>query len=297
MGKGESILPSRKFIISVTIVAVVIAAAVFVPDMVRKERFTKDLEETNESKVSVQVTADEILTNDADRDGLEDWEEALWGTDPLNPDSDSNGVLDSEEIARVRENIAITGSAPDVEVGVEDQIAREFYTAISILDRSDALGQEEIQLLGEGLAGRVTQITTTTYTTNDITIVPNTTSALDTYSSELFDTVNKYPLQPSDIDPVVAVLDGDTNTAALLPIAAKFNLYADELLAMSVVPDNVEFHVGFLNTIRAYAQTVERIANFEEEPIVAMKSASDFEVVLDELVLAFQTLIEAIDAL
>lgn len=37
-------------------------------------------------------------TNDADHDGLTDDQEALWGTDPYNPDTDGDGYLDGEEV-------------------------------------------------------------------------------------------------------------------------------------------------------------------------------------------------------
>lgn len=45
-------------------------------------------------------TQEEIL--DSDSDGLKDWEEKLWGTDPNNPDTDGDGTIDSEEIAANR---------------------------------------------------------------------------------------------------------------------------------------------------------------------------------------------------
>jgi len=35
---------------------------------------------------------------DTDNDGLKDWEEELYKTDPLNPDTDNDGYLDGEEI-------------------------------------------------------------------------------------------------------------------------------------------------------------------------------------------------------
>ena len=35
---------------------------------------------------------------DSDRDGLKDWEEALWGTDPKNPDTDGDGTNDGDEV-------------------------------------------------------------------------------------------------------------------------------------------------------------------------------------------------------
>jgi len=36
---------------------------------------------------------------DSDNDGLLDWEEKLFGTDPQNPDSNGDGTLDGEEFA------------------------------------------------------------------------------------------------------------------------------------------------------------------------------------------------------
>jgi len=39
---------------------------------------------------------------DADKDGLPDWEEALWGTDQHNPDTDNDGIPDGAEVAARR---------------------------------------------------------------------------------------------------------------------------------------------------------------------------------------------------
>jgi len=40
---------------------------------------------------------------DSDNDGLKDWEEKLWGTDPNNPDTDGDGVKDGEELKQGRD--------------------------------------------------------------------------------------------------------------------------------------------------------------------------------------------------
>ncbi|MBU4284869.1 thrombospondin type 3 repeat-containing protein [Patescibacteria group bacterium] len=40
----------------------------------------------------------ESESKDTDNDGLKDWEENLYKTDPLNPDTDADGYLDGEEI-------------------------------------------------------------------------------------------------------------------------------------------------------------------------------------------------------
>lgn len=40
----------------------------------------------------------DALSSDSDNDGLKDWEELLWKTDPENPDSDNDGTTDNAEI-------------------------------------------------------------------------------------------------------------------------------------------------------------------------------------------------------
>src|SRR3989338_908000 len=39
-----------------------------------------------------------VLSKDADNEGLKDWEEELWHTDALKPDTDGDGTSDGEEI-------------------------------------------------------------------------------------------------------------------------------------------------------------------------------------------------------
>jgi hypothetical protein len=50
----------------------------------------------------VNVPADKTGIGDADDDGLTDDEEATWGTDPFNPDTDGDFRLDGDEIHSLR---------------------------------------------------------------------------------------------------------------------------------------------------------------------------------------------------
>lgn len=50
------------------------------------------------ARISSSIKIDYGDTDDADHDGLKDAEEAIWGSDPYNPDTDGDGFLDGEEI-------------------------------------------------------------------------------------------------------------------------------------------------------------------------------------------------------
>ncbi len=56
---------------------------------------------SQELSVLKPITAEEI-DKDSDNDGLKDWEESLWGTNPNNPDTDGDGTPDGQEVKQGR---------------------------------------------------------------------------------------------------------------------------------------------------------------------------------------------------
>jgi hypothetical protein len=66
-----------------------------------------------------------IASKDSDNDGLPDWEESLYGTDPHNPDSNNLGMTDGEAVAKglivpkAITNMSIGTSTPNAISGVD----------------------------------------------------------------------------------------------------------------------------------------------------------------------------------
>jgi len=69
-----------------------IGGLIFVLKYADKESLTKVKLAGKTFKVSKESL------KDSDNDGLKDWEEELFGTDPFNPDTDGDGYLDGEEV-------------------------------------------------------------------------------------------------------------------------------------------------------------------------------------------------------
>jgi len=65
---------------------------------------------------------------DSDNDGLKDWEEVLWKTDPKNPDTDGDGTPDGEEIKTWRNPLV---RAPNDKF-LTDEIASEIKTSAKL---------------------------------------------------------------------------------------------------------------------------------------------------------------------
>ena len=108
-------LPSRKFVIGLSIVvALVLIAVAF------SFRNTVGDEAVNNSDNLSAATSTSFETFkqiDTDKDGLPDWQESLYGTDPKKADTDGDGTPDGEEIKAGRDplkaNTAPKGQTPN----------------------------------------------------------------------------------------------------------------------------------------------------------------------------------------
>ncbi|MDP3902239.1 MAG: hypothetical protein Q8Q21_01460 [bacterium] len=95
-----AILPNKKIVLFLIIILLLFGGWFYYKST--KDGNLSYVAEKDDSLLAVNMNAKEILTKDADGDGLADWEEALWKTDPNNPDTDGDGVSDGEEVAAGR---------------------------------------------------------------------------------------------------------------------------------------------------------------------------------------------------
>lgn len=79
------------------------------------------------------------LTEDHDNDGLKDWEEAIYRTNPQDPDSDGDGAKDGDEISQGRDPL---------KAGPEDQLVSEAPDASGSPRQDQNLTNRFIQLFG-----------------------------------------------------------------------------------------------------------------------------------------------------
>lgn len=81
---------------NVVFIAVIILLVVIVI-VVRKNIKKQEVNPENDRSIAVNQTED-LYARDSDNDGLKDWEEVLWNTDPNIADTNGNGVSDGEEV-------------------------------------------------------------------------------------------------------------------------------------------------------------------------------------------------------
>lgn len=152
--------PSTKVSLILFITVLVVVGTILFNENTKENNNTAEYEELS---LNVDVNLDEGLIGDIDGDGLLDWEEALWGTDPLVADTDGDGTSDGVEVDTNRnplqpgpddENFNVEekiieelGSVPLDENSLTSRVGRDFVEAYFTLRSNNQLTPENTNAL------------------------------------------------------------------------------------------------------------------------------------------------------
>lgn len=173
-------LPSKKI---VTILAGTALITFVVAYTIRQE--TK--KSATEQAKSVEVVAlDDLNNRDTDGDGVKDWEEALWGTDPTMKDTRGDGVGDFATIEK-RRTLLATANASGGSTGtttVTDVFAQQFFSSVASLKQSGGFTQENVDALAQSAVTNLTvPADPTRYKIENLKTVPSTTENIAAFKA------------------------------------------------------------------------------------------------------------------
>ena len=137
---NKKYLPSRKFVIALSVsIAVILFTILFnyLKPNITNFKNNNPLADTNGTPAIANIDLD------SDNDGLPDWKENLYGTDPHKADTDGDGTNDVDEITQDRDplkaNTAPAGQEPndkiDPAIIEENQQAVKEYESLDATDK------------------------------------------------------------------------------------------------------------------------------------------------------------------
>lgn len=259
--------------------------------------------EAEKEKMSSVVVVDEqknSFDKDTDGDGLKDWEELLWKTDPNKKDTDGDGANDGEEIALGRDPLkagpndkisdkedlvaqekAIADSGYNTETAVS---ARQFMADfLALKQQKGTLSDEDKNnLVGKFMENIKPMAVVDKYNVSDIKITKNTSESSVTKYAErmkaLFIDTKAPRVSELDIfDDLMKNIKADDakkieSNINALNLYAGWNEQVSKVILLFTVPENLsKSHLEIANGYNNIKIAAENMAIAKTDPVKAMR--------------------------
>lgn len=249
---------------------------------------------------------------DKDQDGLADWEEILWRTDPENPDTDDDGTTDGDEILQNR-NPWVAG--PDDSLidhpafnNYEDVIGSSTSTsekmAIRLVTSYQELKERGIPITPEFKASLIASSLNevvesapkaSAYTKKDIlTKSDSSKTSLKNYGTHVANIISiNTPRDAKNeyVTMLYALHNEDYSVLTdLNPVIAGYQDIRDDLLALSVPEVAQDEHLYLINSVHALQHVITLMSLFETDPAIALAALEEYEASANRLGASFRML-------
>lgn len=277
----------KNVVLALIVSAAIITAGVFI-------FYTKKNSTTTAASLNIQRVVSQTVSADTDEDGLKDWEESLWGTDPKSPDTDGDGVSDGDEVDQNRDPLVVGEGVPkkanrDTSTEktntsnktVTEGLAVELFSNYLQLKNSGDLGVVSgEQLITSAINTTVKERVVPIYSTNDIAVITSPTKeellAYDTRLSQVF---NPDRVLESDVVVLKRALETN-NTEELETLDYTVSLYSevlDSMLSLKV-PEPVSVkHIAAVNALVRFIDNVKSMRAVYTDPLPALIGIKEYD--------------------
>jgi len=287
-------LPSKKFIYTAIVVLVVglILLVTFNMFFSKKSFFSS---KNNTGKLETDMLYPlNLVQKDSDGDGVPDWQESLWGTNPKNP-ATFDGVSDLKYIENKKKELKINPDNPDDSNLTEtEKFAREFFSTYVAMKTSGQADKDAINNFSNALGQKIVDPTVVDqYSESDLKIDNSNDGAGDPkkYYSEvkkLFDNYRSTGMGDElNIVNTELTTDGKTSqdfSSKLLNISQYYRDFSSKLIKISVPKDLSEDHLKFANFGNDLSVSVGNMAKISTDPIVGLSGISQYQNYSDEFI-------------
>ncbi len=236
------------------------------------------------------ATIKDIVNNDADGDGIPDWEENLWGTDPTKKETNP-GIPDSSAIAKLKSSdnpstLSNGGNSSDAPENLTqtDKFARELFATVTATTQSGSLDQTTADQISASLADKIRNTPQRkVFVITDIKITKNTgVSSAKKFNDSLTAIYNKYPVN-GNILGILQKFVGDGNNpdssvlTGLNPIILQMNARMSAMQKIDVPNNFSSLYLDLLNVGERILENITDLRSYDSDPVVALGGIGRYE--------------------
>jgi hypothetical protein len=253
-----------------------------------KTIFTRNNTNTNGLSYS-NATLGEVVSRDTDGDGILDWEESLWGTDPNNKETTA-GIPDGVVIAKLKtEQEALSGTEGGNSINNEnltqtDKLSRELFSTVTALSQNGEIDQTTVEKLSNSIAEKIKNpIILKVFTMSELKITTDASvQALKTYNTALENIYKKNPQKDTVMDVLQDFIIDEENVDStvlvrLNPIKTQVKNILNDLVKTTVPQYIATEHLNVINGVERLYENINDIQLFDTDIVVALGAINQYE--------------------
>jgi hypothetical protein len=282
--------PSKKAGVTLIVVSLLVGLTITFAK-INDKIFDSKQQELKQKNLSVKIDVPS-RDKDSDGDGLTDWEESLWGTDPNNPDTDGDGTSDGEEV-RLGRNPLIPG--PNDRIISEE----EMYENLNIIetDKDSLTSQFAVQLFSnfaqmqKSGGGQLTPEQSKKLTEDLVSKAQQSVVLSNMYSANalnLFDDSDKEKVKQygnSLMEIQLTEMEKFSNTAGLDDLDAVIKMYKDMSLGLFLIPTPrtlKDIHIQYVNNLHKIGLFMQEVSDANKDPMAMLLLLPEYDKIRNE---------------
>lgn len=270
-------LPSKKFTLIVgTAIAVCFVVFILTPLIFKggvKEYVVVDQDEF------ASETPSDMLLLDSDNDGLYDWEEILWGTDPVNPDTNGDGVLDGQEITARRKALQEESGQIDTNetFTYTDALAQQMFLFVATNPNIDSVN---LNAFADAITSDVFRLEIFNFLESS-SLVTDTSVSVQEYHKNVFNTLSELRTLEHDlliIEPYMMFEGDEMYRQKMIDQIDAYKKILNDFLEVPVFQGAEQLH---LNIANSFVQTITILEivlfNVFNDPVIALSAINQYD--------------------
>lgn len=300
-------LGARIALILVTLAVVGVSVFIVINREGAEEKFNRNNTYTNRGLTVLENIDPEA---DSDNDNLKDWQEALWRTDPHNPDTDGDGTIDGQEVEEKRNplknNINDSLNLRDSEYSrsFTEQVAQNVYGQYAIIEQQGTALTEQVQgsIIENSLESSDLNLEIQLKTYSEIFVDPEYTNHRE-YAQKMGTILieNARQKEQSSVTAIVeqSLLEGNRDT--LLKLNSHISRYESmigQALKVRVPFALAENHLLFINGLESIRASIVALSNAPDDPLKGLAGLSVYSDAIEttsSIISEFQSFYETND--
>lgn len=278
----KNFLPSKNFAKKTILIFVLVVAVLLITKATPSIK--NKLNRVNTNK---QLSVSELVGQDSNINGIQDWEEILWGLDPNGDGSENKNFIINK---KKQLNGGVLPTENETPLTENDKLAREFFAMIISLQQSGNLNEDAIKNISNSVgANIVAEDLKDIYTKDMLEIQSTSIITIGNYQNEMRKVTRKY--DDSDIGNELsfigqAIVGNDPQALRISnTIANSYRSLGKEILKVPVPTSLAVTHLELANNFEKTARSIENMASLLDNPMSGMTAIIQYKKYNDALIL------------